>query len=170
MRSFNSGREWWCALFPSAKAEPLWFGVQSQASKEFVTGRDILIGLLTSGKDSSRYLDESLFLSHPKLRPVLSTRFWQHLHTHLLLSKKCSPKCITHCPAGSIKETGEDYCEKWTMLWDYLSHSYFPDPTAWPGTIINVYVKHTQQNVNYWLRVFPLKGCVRSSSSSNLAF
>lgn len=68
MRSFNSGRERRRALSPSVKEEPLWFGVQSLASKEFVTGTDILIGPLTFGKTLPDTLMSGFFSPYPKLR------------------------------------------------------------------------------------------------------
>lgn len=61
MKSFNTGHECWWALSPSLKEEPLWFQVQSMASKEFVTGMDILIGSLTFGKTPSDNLMSQFF-------------------------------------------------------------------------------------------------------------
>lgn len=83
MRSFNSGRERWCALSPSVKEEPLRFGVQSLASKEFVTWMDILIGPLTFGKTLPDTLMSRFFPADPKLK--LSP-----LHTPLTTSS-CTP-------------------------------------------------------------------------------
>lgn len=121
MRSFNSGREWWCALSPSVKEE-MRFGVQSLASKEFVTRTDILIGPLTFGKPLPDILMSRFFSPIQISNSVLYTHLWQHLHTHhfhLLLSQTFSPKCITCCsqfsPCDSLKKLGVDYCEKWTI-------------------------------------------------------
>lgn len=121
MRSFNSGREWWCALSPSVKEEPLRFGVQSLASKEFVTGTDILIGPLTFGKTLPDILMSRFFSPIQNSNSVLYTHLWQHLHTHhfhLLLSETFSPKCLTHCPrfslCDSIKGIEKDW---WRLLW-----------------------------------------------------
>lgn len=112
MRSFNTGHECWCALSPSLKEEPLWFQVQSMASKEFVTGMDILIGSLTFGRTPS---------------DNLMSQFFCLLHTHLTTSSyalfppitrdsthKSITLCPCFCPSGSVersKKIGVDFCE-----------------------------------------------------------
>lgn len=150
MRSFNSGREWWCVLTPSAKEEPLRFGVQSLVSKEFVTGTDILIGPLTFGK-SLPDISMSWFFSPLSKTQTQSfyTRLWQHLHTrhfHLLLSETFSPKCITCCPCfspcGSIKEIGKD-CSR--LLWKVDNAVRLPFLQCLLWSLCNTYCTyHTQ--------------------------
>lgn len=83
MRSFNSGREWRCALTPSVKEEPLCLGVQSRASNKFVTWTDVLIGPLTFGKTLQIRMSH-FSLSDPKLELFAGT--YRALHAALVAS------------------------------------------------------------------------------------
>lgn len=115
MRSFNSGREWWCALSPSAKEQSPRIGVHSLASKEFVTGTDILIGPLTFRKTLPDILT-SCFFSPPSQTQSLthnfdnifirtiSTYYWDFFSQHYSGLSLCD----------SIKEIRKGW---WRLLW-----------------------------------------------------
>jgi len=118
MRSFNSRREWWCALsLLHVGAEPLRFGVQSLASREFVTETDILIGPLTLGKTPSEISWWSGFFSHPYPKLKLGS-----LYTPLTTSSYTPVQplffqsALTHRTrffslCESIEESGADWWE-----------------------------------------------------------
>lgn len=104
MRSFNSGREWWCALSLSGKEGLLLFGVQSLASKDSVIGSDILIGPLTFGETPPDILMNSFFFFSPPSKaqtgylntPPLTTSSYAPFPPITVWDS--SPKCTTGCP------------------------------------------------------------------------
>lgn len=118
MRSFNSGREWWCALSPSAKEQSPRIGVHSLASKEFVTGTDILIGPLTFRKTLPDILTSCFFLPHPKLSPLRTTLTTSSYAPFPPITETFSPKRFTHYSGlslcDSIKEIRKGW---WRLLW-----------------------------------------------------
>lgn len=107
MRSFNTGREWWCALSPPLKGEPLRFGVQSLPSKEFVTGMDILIGPLTFGKALPDILMRQFFCPIQNSHTV-------HLRTPLTTS--------SYAVFSSVTDSHFFYQEKYILLPQFLPH------------------------------------------------